>query len=235
MRKFLLAAVISVLALAKASAGTYYTLTQNASSATMRVAGEIQISNPLLPFTSTITISGGGGGGLINIPTGQIIGGVFSGTVLGTLTGSLGTVATMGISLGPITGTSLNQFDYVYAQSFDGASQSSGCVVAINVGNGNNATSNFLTFTSTTSQTNVSWYGVLMDNNVLPGQQGRIAIRGLVRMQSNASQTVGQNIQPAATRCQGVSIGTFVQQGFGHYMAADGTTWATVWLGAGGR
>jgi hypothetical protein len=142
-------------------------------------------------------------------------------------------IDTIGIGLGNVSGTQLNNVDYIWAKSIDGATQSTGCFVVVGVANGNNATSNSLTYTSTTTAITGNMLGVLMDNSVAPGSYARIAIRGLVRMKAIASSTVDDAIITSTTRCAGNSVGSFAFSSTGIFMATDTSTWATVFLTTG--
>lgn len=140
------------------------------------------------------------------------------------------TITGQGYGLNGSTGTYLNQFDSIQAISFDGATQSSGCVVIVNAGNGNNANTNWLTFTSTTSIGTTPMMAVLMDNTCAPGAVCNLAVKGLIRAQTNASQTVGQALETSGTRCQGTTTGLGANLG-GIVLKSDGSTWSTIWMG----
>lgn len=96
----------------------------------------------------------------------------------------------------------------VWAKSVDGATQSSGCVVALSMSDAGNSSSEnaFMQFTSTTS---VDQYGpaVLLDNTCAPGAYCRVAVSGLVRATGKSGIAIGVCVATSDTRCQSATGG----------------------------
>lgn len=117
------------------------------------------------------------------------------------------------------------------ALSMDGASQSSGCFVALNMSA--SGPSGVLTFTSTTTAVSGPAYGVLLET-CAPGQYCSVAVSGVVFVNISAASTAGYSPVTSTTRCAAGSLdgsATTVSSGY-YFDTGDGTNHAWVLLGA---
>jgi len=118
-----------------------------------------------------------------------------------------------GLGLNQSGSNFLNQGNiYIWAKSIDNATQSSGCVVAVQFPNGG-LVSDLPVFTSTTTinlQRSLSHPGVLSEASCPPGATCRVQIMGIVRVQSDASGLgASQYGTTGATRCRATPSNTF--------------------------
>lgn len=127
-----------------------------------------------------------------------------------------------------VAGTVITQNVY-WAKSVDGASQSSGCLVAMSISDGAN---NNLVFTSTTSQpTTLSAImpGVLLETCAV-GVKCRVGTSGIYHVQTSASVS-GQFVGFSATRCKFSPNGPLDSSVIGYPLQAiGGAQWAWIRL-----
>lgn len=192
---------------------------------TLSVSGQTKVSS------GTFIMDGNNGGGTIQFGDGtqqSSAGSALSGA--NTFTGNNTFAGNMIYTGAAGAAVSLNQIWTINATSFDGATQSSGCVVAIfvNPTKGNNASSNNLVFSSTTSVAAGPLIGVLT-GSCAPGAVCPVAVHGLMRIQATASQGVNSSMVTTGTRCS-VQASALNVQGSGVIMASDGSTWLTGYL-----
>lgn len=131
---------------------------------------------------------------------------------------------------------------YVNAYSFDGATQSSGCIVAVYFSGADPA--GLMRFTSTTTA-NMDLSGVQVFPGVLttascaPGSVCRVGVNGVFRVRgTNASFTAASAQGPnfSSTRCQAVAAASAnftISQAIGRYLTAtdaSGFFWMKVGL-----
>ncbi|MBI3296668.1 MAG: hypothetical protein HYZ75_00785 [Elusimicrobia bacterium] len=144
-------------------------------------------------------------------------------TVNGNLQLSTGT-----IRLGSATIPSTRNAVTWLAKSQDGAAQSSGCVVAINMSGTDDSA--YPTFTSTTTATTGPAMGVLMEPCAVD-QYCEVAVVGLVLASCVTGSVAGQSIVTSATRCQGGSIastGANINNGYWLTAESQNRCWAVV-------
>ena len=185
------------------SAGTITAeLTGNAATATALAANGANCSAGNYPLgvdasgavESCTAVAGGGDAVLASTQT-------FSGT--NTFTSTIASRGSI-IHGSPTAGAGVNDaLQLIWAKSVDGATQSSGCVVAMTMSSaGNSATETaFLQFTSTTTSALNSALGVLHEQCV-PGAVCRVAVGGLVRVRAEAGIALGNCVRTtSANRC----------------------------------
>lgn len=124
--------------------------------------------------------------------------------------------------------------DAWYMKSFDGAAESSGCVVAVTMGSPaspSNAAPGTLVFTSTTSAAGTEQIGVLL-TSCAKNAVCLVAMQGPVRAQISTG-SAGNQIQLSGTRCQGQFSGTGNSTlNNAYYMTSAAGNWAWIFLGA---
>lgn len=144
--------------------------------------------------TSTTATPGGGSGGNASLASTQTFTG--ANTFTGTTT------------FGGSSQAQEQAMPSILARSFDGATQSSGCLVALAMespgGLGATSTSRIV-FTSTTTVSAVGMLGVLLET-CAPGSDCRIAITGLVRVKARPACASGNHgaaiMSTWSTRCE---------------------------------
>lgn len=140
-----------------------------------------------------------------------------------------------GLGLGLSTGTNNGGAVWMYMQSVDGATQSSGCVVTVRMSGATDTA--YVTFTSTIIAVAHDYDGpggVLLES-CAPASICKVAVLGPVRVRQDSSTTAtaGNHFaNQGATRCRAYpTAGSTTSYSFGRYMAdVTANNWVWVWL-----
>jgi hypothetical protein len=143
--------------------------------------------------------------------------------------------ATVDFTSGTAVGSSVNGINgvtpltTVWAQSADGATQSSGCVVALYMSANTGAASDTLVFSSTNSAT-AGAFGVLDTNSCAPGNICQVIIHGPARPTGITGNCAISNAVSTdnSVRCNAAARGTATTVQWGTCMTAGSPAW--VWL-----
>ncbi len=137
------------------------------------------------------------------------------------------------IVLNPSGGNTLNNSGgfAVYATSIDGASESSGCAVVVNMNGTTGAVNEAFQFTSTTTASIVlastqKIPGVLLQT-CAPGASCLVGIAGIYRV--FASNAVSNQLGTSGTRCQVASNASFTDSLFGYSLETNSGA-SAIWV-----
>lgn len=111
-----------------------------------------------------------------------------------------------GIEYGLSTSSAAYSYNnFIYARSVDGATQSSGCLVVINLSTTTSPVgAPWWNFTSTTTNNTVGMLGVLAQNSCTAGSICKVQVHGLTFITAAATiGTVGNFVITSTTRCNG--------------------------------